>query len=315
VTAPPGLLRAAAERLRAAGIENPRLEARLLWEHSSQISLSPTGGEGRGEGVSPLAHNPSSPPHPNPLPPRGRGNTDEIFKSLLSRRLAREPLAYITGTKEFWSLEFAVGPGVLIPRPETELTIEAALETFPDKQAPLAALDLGTGSGAILIAFLREFPKARGLGIDASGEALIWARANAARLGVESRCRFQRGNWAEGLAGPFDAIFANPPYIDAGDMARLAPEVGRFEPHLALSGGADGLDAYRALALQIPPLLAFSGRAFVEMGLGLAPSVADLFRAQGLEIGPIRPDLSGIPRCLELRLPPQKNVGMRGARS
>jgi len=298
VSAPRDLLRAAAEKLGAAGIENPRLEARLLWEHAKSLSSPVYGGGGSGE----RSEN----------EPEG---ASAVFESLLARRLAREPLAYITGKKEFWSLEFAVGPGVLIPRPETELMIESALAAFPERQAPLSALDLGTGSGAILIAFLHEFPNARGLGIDASKDALAWARANARRLGVESRCAFHAGNWAEDVAGSFAAIFANPPYIDAADMAQLAPEVGRFEPHLALSGGADGLDAYRILASQIPALLAPAGRAFVEIGLGLAQPAAGLFAAAGLEIGRIRPDLAGIPRCLELRPRPQKTVGMGGARS
>jgi release factor glutamine methyltransferase len=314
------LLADATARLRAAGIENPRLEARLLWEDAQTVGHRKKPFDPPLEGGSKFAQQISGrgrasacgdSPSPNSLPrsrtesnstlPRGEGEETKIFEQLLARRIAREPLAYITGTKEYWSLEFDVGPGVLIPRPETELMVESALQAFADKQAPLTAIDLGTGSGAILIAFLREFPNARGLGIDASGEALQWARRNARKHGVESRCEFRIGNWAQGIADRFDLVFANPPYVDAGDMARLAPEVGRFEPHLALSGGADGLDAYRTLANQIDRLLAPGGWAFVEVGMGQAEAVSRLFQGQGLEIGGVRPDLSGIQRCLALR--------------
>lgn len=251
------LLRDAARRLAAAGIENPRLDARLLLEH---------------------AH-----------------GDNAVFESLICRRAAREPLAYITGRKEFWSLDFEVGPGVLIPRPETETVIEQALAAFPDRAAPLDVLDLGTGTGCLLVAFLKEFPNACGLGIDVSREARAVAHRNVVRHGLAARCAIRDGDW--NVAGTYDVILANPPYIKTGDLAGLEPEVA-YEPVIALDGGVDGLSAYRALAPALAVLLRPGGRALLEIGAGQEGDVAAVLVPAGLDIVCTAPDLAGIPRVL-----------------
>ncbi len=282
------ILLAAAEQLAAAGVDTPRLDARVLLAFVLGVSPSELL-----LGSSALC----------------RSITADVlarFDALVARRAAREPLAYITGEKEFWSLTFAVGPGVLIPRPETELMIELVQKLRPDRDAPLRALDLGTGSGCILLTFLSLYPLARGTGVDISDKALKWARRNARTHGLAARAAFRPGNWAEGIEGPFDIVFANPPYIDGPDMEILAPEVGGHEPHQALKGGADGLDAYRLLAPQIATLLAPGGHALVEFGMGQSEAVAALFSCAGLEICRIAPDLAGIPRNLVAWKPARK---------
>ncbi len=251
------LLRDAARRLAAAGIENPRLDARLLLEH---------------------AH-----------------GDNTLFESLICRRAAREPLAYITGRKEFWSLDFEVGPGVLIPRPETETIIEQALAVFPDRAAPLDVLDLGTGTGCLLIAFLKEFPNACGLGIDVSQEACAVAHRNVVRHGLAARGAIRGGDW--NVTGTYDAILTNPPYIKTGDLAGLEPEVA-YEPVLALDGGADGLSAYRALASALAVLLRPGGHALLEIGAEQEGDVAAVLSPSGLDVVCTAPDLAGIPRVL-----------------
>lgn len=250
---------AAAKRLAGAGSDSARLEARLLWEHAHK--------------------------------------THQDFEGLIRRREAREPIAYITGHKEFWSLDFKVGPGVLIPRPDTETLTEEALRLVPDRQRALRIADLGTGSGAILIAALKEFPNATGIGFETSPEAFGWAKENAERL-MPQRAEIRLADW-NAAEGPFDLIFCNPPYIPAADIESLDPDVARFEPRAALDGGADGLAAYRTLAKLLPGLLKPGGHALLEIGLGQANAVATLF--SGLEMVRIAPDLSGIPRCVILR--------------
>ena len=236
------LLRAVVERLAAAGIENPRLEARLLWQHAHESSLFPTEG----------------------------GND---FDDLVARRIAREPLAYIIGRKEFWSLDFEVGPGVLVPRPETETLIEQALAAFADRAASLRVLDLGTGSGCLLIAALSLYPNAIGTGVDGSPNALAWARRNLIRHGFEHRATLVEGDWTV-ATGAFDLVFCNPPYVTTADIGGLAPELA-WEPRRALEGGADGLEAYRGLGPVLTRLLASAGRAFVEIGARAGPSGRD----------------------------------------
>jgi len=287
--------RDAVEKLRAAGIDNPRLDARVLWESAQQTSLAPSGGEGRGERASPSAQ--AAPPHPDPLPQRGRGNVVEIFEQLIARRLAREPVAYITGMKGFWTLDLDVGPGVLVPRPETETLVETVLAEFPDRDAPLKVLDLGTGTGCLLLSVLSEYPRALGTGIDASPEALGWARGNAEKLGLGVRCTLTAGNWGDDLSGRFDVILSNPPYIRIQDITALAPEIRLYEPLAALDGGPDGLDAYRKLAPEIARLLNGTGLAFLEMGQDQGPQVAEIMAGAGLGTRRIVPDLAGIGRC------------------
>ncbi len=262
--------------LAAAGIENPRGEARLL--------LAAALGTGRDETLM-----------LRDLAPEQQGR----FALFVKRRAAREPAAYITGHREFWSLDFAVGPGVLVPRPDTETLIEEALRIVPDRSAPLQIADLGTGCGAILVAALKEFPNATGIGFESSPQAFGWARDNAARL-IGPRARIRLAGW-EDAEGPFDLVFSNPPYIPVAEIESLQPEVSRYEPRQALDGGADGLAAYRALAGRLADLLGQGGHGLLEIGAGQHSAVAPLFA--GLELLRIAPDLSGMPRCVILRKP------------
>jgi release factor glutamine methyltransferase len=217
---------------------------------------------------------------------------------LARRRAQREPMAYILGEREFWSLPFLVNPAVLIPRPDSETVVEAALEEIRDRSAPLRLLDLGTGSGCLLLALLSELPAATGLGIDASEAALALARANAVHLGLARRAAFACGHWGRALVGPFDLIVSNPPYVGEGDWAGLQPEVRNFEPQAALLAGHDGLAAYRALAPDLGRLMAPGASACLEIGFGQGDAVAAILRSCGLEVAGRRQDLPGIERCL-----------------
>jgi release factor glutamine methyltransferase len=225
--------------------------------------------------------------------------TGADFQALVARREQREPVAYITGHREFWSLDFGVGPGVLVPRPDTETLVEEALRLVADRDTPLRIADFGTGSGAILIAVLKEFSCATGIGFESSPDAFRYAAANAARL-VGPRAEIRLEDW-NSASGSFDLIFCNPPYIPSIEIESLAPDVARFEPRAALDGGPDGLSAYRGLAKLLPGLLKPGGHALLEIGAGQALAIPSLF--QGLEIVRIAPDLSGIPRCVILRAP------------
>jgi len=215
------------------------------------------------------------------------------FSSLVDRRLAHEPIAYLTGRRAFWTIEIEVGPGALIPRPDSETLIEAAIAHFADR-APDRILDLGTGPGSLLLAALDRWPEATGVGIDASADALAYARRNAV-----PRAEFRLGNWGEGLDERFDLILCNPPYVETG--ATLPPDVAGHEPAAALYAGPDGLEDYRRLAPQLPRLLAPGGVACVEIGAGQEKAVSALFAARGFTIESRR-DLRGIVRCLVLTL-------------
>jgi release factor glutamine methyltransferase len=216
-----------------------------------------------------------------------------------ARRFAGEPLSRILGRREFWSLEFAISPDVLDPRPDTETIVEAALAVFASRRTePLRVLDLGIGSGALLCALLSELPEARGIGIDLSEGAAAAARANVAALGFSDRAEVRVGDWTAGLAGPFDLVVANPPYVRTGDIAFLERETRVHDPRLALDGGADGLDSYRALAPDIARLLAPTGRFFVEVGVGQADSVKALADAAGLVDLATHRDLAGVARVV-----------------
>jgi release factor glutamine methyltransferase len=200
-----------------------------------------------------------------------------------------------------------VSPAVLIPRPETETVVEAALAAAGDRGAPLRILDLGTGSGCLLLALLSELPRASGQGVDLSAEALEVARSNAERLGLGERARFEQRSWGAGLEGPFDLIVGNPPYVGEAEIAGLEPEVREFEPRTALVAGPDGLDAYRALIPDGARLLAAGGALALEIGQGQGDAVAALLAEHGLEVVERRPDLAGIPRCLIARATPAKS--------
>ena len=248
----------------------PRLDAELLLAHALGIARDALllGGA------------------PGPVP--------GAFADLVERRAAGEPLAYITGRRGFWTIELEVTPAVLIPRPDSETLIEAAVLRF-GAAGPATVLDLGTGSGALLLAALDQWPDARGIGVDRSAAALAVARRNAARLDMAGRARFVRGDWAAGLKGRFDLVLCNPPYVEAG--AALPRDVARHEPHAALFAGADGLDDYRRLAPQLGPLIAPGGIAAIELGSGQAAAVSALFAARGLPVA-LRRDLAGRDRCI-----------------
>ena len=219
---------------------------------------------------------------------------------LLARRELHEPLALILGHREFWSLEFAVSPAALIPRPETETLIEAAVAAFADRAPPRRLLDLGTGTGCLLLAALTEFPAAFGVGVDRSADAAVLAVRNAVALHLAERTSVVCGDWAEAVDARFDLVLCNPPYIRTGDLGGLMPEVARYEPRAALDGGADGLDAYRRLLPTLARLLAVGGVGVLELGAGQAEAVIALAGQAGLN-ATLRADLAAIPRALALR--------------
>lgn len=216
----------------------------------------------------------------------------------LARRLAGEPISRITGRRAFWSLDLALGPDTLDPRPDTETVVAAALAAAPPR--PLRILDLGTGSGCILLALLGERPDAFGIGIDRSEGAVGVARANAHALGLAGRAAFLVGDWATAIAGRYDLIVSNPPYIPTREIAGLPTEVSAHDPHAALDGGEDGLDAYRRLMPAIARLLAEDGVGAVEIGWGQAAAVSALAREAGLAPRAAARDLAGIERCVTM---------------
>ncbi|HEX9072475.1 MAG TPA: peptide chain release factor N(5)-glutamine methyltransferase [Pseudolabrys sp.] len=230
-----------------------------------------------------------------------------VISALAARRLRHEPVSRILGQKEFWSLPLSVTPDVLVPRPETETVVEGALDFVERgglRMKKLCIIDVGTGSGALMLALLRELPNAIGTGTDVSKAALQVARANAAHCGLERRCSFVACDIASGVQGPFDLVVSNPPYIAHDEIASLAPEVRDYDPTVALDGGDDGLAAYRAIAAEAARLLAPDGRLFVELGAGQESAVRALFTNAGLSVGAARKDLAGIPRVLGVGLAP-----------
>lgn len=264
------------QRLEAAGVDTPVLDARLLLE--------------AGAGIARL----------DIITDPRRVLSDAqaaAVEALTRRRETREPISHILGRKAFWSLDLAVTPDVLTPRPETELLVHVALEMLTPG-ASARVLDLGLGSGAILLAVLTERPNATGVGVDASGAALAVARHNADALGLAARLTLQHGDWCLGMEGPFDLVLSNPPYIPSQEIAGLEPEVARHEPRLALDGGVDGLDAYRAILAGLPRLLAPDGGFALEVGRCQAERVEALARAQGLVTATTRMDLQGVPRVV-----------------
>lgn len=222
--------------------------------------------------------------------------TPGSFEGFLHRRLAREPVAYITGRAGFWTIELEVGPGVLIPRADSETLIEAAVDHF-GQRSPAMVLDLGTGPGTLLLAALGQWTAARGIGVDASRAALGFARRNAERLGLDGRAAWRKGDWTKGITGAFDMVLCNPPYIEAD--APLDPDVIEWEPHEALFAGADGLAVYRKLAPQLEQLVAPGGVVCLEIGASQEAAVCALFAGTSFTISS-RADLRLLPRCLVL---------------
>jgi release factor glutamine methyltransferase len=272
-----------AARLSGAGIEAPALEARLLLGHALGCDQETLVRERA---------------RPFSLAQAAPG-----FEALLARRLAREPLAHILGVREFWGLAFAVSPATLVPRADSETLIEAAITRLPVRQAVRRVLDLGTGSGSLLLAALQEFPDAIGVGVDLSPAALAVAERNAAALGFAGRALFLCGDWAGAIRARFDLVLCNPPYIETASIPGLAPEVALYEPRRALDGGEDGLFAYRAVFAALAPLLAPGAPAVIELGAGQAERVAALAVAQGFAHVTHVADLSGIPRALIVAAP------------
>jgi release factor glutamine methyltransferase len=234
-------------------------------------------------------------------------NVPERFWEMIGRRQAGEPIAYITGRRAFWNIELHVGPGVLIPRPDSEVLIASAIEHFEGTNGPKRVLDLGTGPGTLLLAALDIWPQATGLGIDLSRQALSYAAANARRLGFEQRLKLQLGDWAKGIGETFDLILCNPPYIR--DDADLGPGVREFEPDEALFAGSEGLDAYHALAPQLPALLNKGGLAAVEIGYDQAEEVTELLSRERLNAA-VAADLAGRPRAVLLTQVCTKSLGI-----
>jgi release factor glutamine methyltransferase len=268
----------AGQALRAAGIESPRQEARLLLRHAMGLTDEA------------LLRDPRA-----AVPPAAAAR----FRAGLAARLDAVPMAHILGRRGFWTLDLAVSPATLIPRPDSETLVEAALALFPDEAAPLRVLDLGTG--CLLLAVLAERPRAFGVGVDRVPEAAALAAHNAVGNGLAGRAAFLAGDWATALAGRFDLVLSNPPYIESAVVPTLMPEVARHEPARALDGGPDGLDAYRRIVAALPALLAPGGAAVLELGIGQRVAVEALARAAGLKPARCRADLGGIERALMLR--------------
>ena len=269
-----------AQTFRAAGIDDADVDARVLAGHALHLDRA-----------------------------RLISQSDRVLEArevnaisgLAARRLKREPVSRILGRKEFWSLALAITSDVLVPRPETETVVEGALDFVVRnglRMEKLRILDIGTGSGALLVALLNELPNATGIGTDISRAALEAAQINVAQFGFESRSSLIACDMAAGVQGQFDLVVSNPPYIARGEIASLAPEVRDYDPMMALDGGGDGLTAYRSISADAKRILAQGGRLFVEMGAGQEPAVRELFTNAGLVVGIARNDLAGTPRVL-----------------
>jgi release factor glutamine methyltransferase len=236
--------------------------------------------------------------------------------ALLRRMVAGEPLSRIFERREFWGLEFRLSADTLDPRPETETVIEAVLRREPDRSAPCRILDLGTGTGCLLLALLVELPAASGVGVDIAEGAVRTAAGNAVYLGLADRARFFVGDWATAVSGKFDAILANPPYVASEALALLPREVACYDPWRALDGGGDGLRSYRKIAEAAPRLLSPDGILAIEIGAGQPDAVTAIMTDNSLFVEGIEKDLAGIARCVIARPAPhdrrrQKKVGMR----
>ena len=226
----------------------------------------------------------------------------ERLRGSLARIVIGEPLSRVVGWREFWGLRFALSADTLDPRPESETLVEAVLRRIPDRNVPVRFLDLGTGTGCLLLSLLSELPTAIGIGVDVAFGAVMTARRNAAVLGLADRARFFVGDWSSALSGRFTVIVANPPYIAGDELAGLPPEVRRYDPRRALDGGEEGLAAYMRIAEDLPALLSSGGIFAVEIGAGQAPVAGAILQAEGLLIDGIERDLAGIERCIVARL-------------
>ena len=287
-TAGPGVpalvaIRTGAANLAQAGIgDTALLEARLLVAHALGISRETL-----------LGH----PEYELDAPTMAR------FDALLQRRSRREPMSHLLEKREFWSLSLRVTSATLDPRPDSETLISAALDRFPDRDAAIHVLDLGTGSGCLLLAVLSEFKNVTGLGVDISEDALDVAKTNATALGLDARARFQKSDWGHAIDEKFDLILSNPPYIPDGEIDRLQPEIALYENRLALMGGPDGLACYRQLIPDLFRLLQPFGTVLLEVGDTQGEAVSKLLRHQGFEGVETQKDLTGTPRCVVGQVP------------
>jgi len=276
------LVQSVAARLEAVGIAESRLEARLLLGEAAGWTLEKIVAD-RDAAL--------------------ESGVVARVERLTARRLQREPMSHVLGWREFWSLRFRITPDVLTPRPDSETLVEAVLGTLPDRQARLRVLDLGVGSGCLLLSLLHELPQAGGVGVDRSARALVVARQNARSLGMGGRAEFRSGDWGEGIEEVFDVVVSNPPYVPSDDIETLDPEVSEHEPWLALDGGPDGLDCYRRLAGQLGYLVRPGGVVALEVGRGQASQVARLLSDAGFRGVVTCNDLGGIPRVVLARRP------------
>ncbi|MBO1359474.1 peptide chain release factor N(5)-glutamine methyltransferase [Acetobacter sacchari] len=267
----------AADILRQADVDDPRREARLLFELTT--------------GIAPLEQI-----------AQGRSVLADVggFMSLVRRREKKEPMAHLSGRKGFWTLDLEVTPETLIPRGDSETLVEAVLDARPDRSAVTKVLDLGCGTGCLLLAVLSEYPEAFGVGLDRVPAAAALARRNASRNALGDRATFVAGSWTHALRGQFDVVLSNPPYIPTPDLNALMPDVRRYEPFSALDGGADGLDDYRCIIPALTEVLAPDGLAVLEIGVGQEESVPAIAVGEGLVVFDVRRDLAGMPRAVIL---------------
>lgn len=274
------ILRDMIDRFRAAELASPALDARLIMQHVTGLS--------REDLVLNYEHK-VTPEH------------IEKIKELSNRRLAREPVSRLLGRREFWGLDFKLSPDTLDPRPDSEVVVQAALEHAGENDPARAwrILDLGTGSGCLLLALLNEIINATGTGVDVSAGAVETARDNAAALGLDARATFVEGDWKTmDMPDGFDIIVANPPYIPDAEIETLEPEVRRYEPRHALAAGADGLDCHREIAKILPEILVEDGAAMIEIGSDQGEQTARIYGATGLSVKEVRKDLAGNDRCV-----------------
>lgn len=272
----------ATRTLRDAGLDTPELDAAILLAHALNISRAQLAVR-HGDGLD--------------------AAQEAEYQRLITRRAAHEPVSHLTGIREFWEWPFRVTPDVLDPRPDSEMFIEAALERFPDRSKPYRILDLGTGSGCLLISLLKIFLNSLGVGVDIQYNALNIAKENAHRLGVAERALWLCSDWCKSLAMQYDLVVSNPPYIARADEAALSRSVREYEPHTALFGGVDGLDCYRALAESLATCVAPGGTVLLELGQGQRQEVSGLFAAKGWQETGCWNDLGGIERIIGLNRP------------
>lgn len=283
-------LRHAAALLQVAGVAQASLDARLLLSMATGLSHEA------------MIRDPDAKVSPEHA---------KAYMAMINRRLAGEPVSRIVGRREFWSLEFEINAETLDPRADSETLISAACDLIRDRERPLRILDIGAGSGCLLVALLSEYRDAQGVGIDVSAGALEIARSNAARLGYMDRsqwvhCDLLDNDWPQQVGGPFDLVISNPPYIPDAEIATLAPEVARHDPWRALAGGKDGLDFYRIITSCVQQILKPGGYVVFEAGRGQAAAIAGLLRQQELAVLPFYTDIAGIERAVAGRLP-EKN--------